>query len=188
MTLNFLNNNYNMNANIYTRHYSEYLNKSNITKKGVSSLYKSHKDTPQRIPNNFICFVTTICITFMISTAPLANDATTTETCANGSGTIIIGVVTGTKYCKSNKEVNWWNAYTWCDGITMELVNTADCHCSNMTSDCANNNCPEFKENLSNWCWLNSTDKNTQNPYIANGRTLTPLTKTNVSSALCKVK
>ena len=47
----------------------------------------------------------------------IADDAvsTTPEMCSNGTGTIVIGAVTGHKYCKSNQRMNWWNAYAWCD-------------------------------------------------------------------------
>ena len=60
---------------------------------------------------------------FMISTVTLANDTTTTETCADGAGEI----VTGHKYCKSNVGINWWNANAWCDAQGRRLFSMDDC-------------------------------------------------------------
>jgi len=64
---------------------------------------------------------------FMISTVTLANDTTSTKTCANGAGTVITGVVTGHKYCKSNVVINWWNANAWCDAQGRRLFSMDDC-------------------------------------------------------------
>lgn len=53
------------------------------------------------------------CSVLMVSHVVMADDAT----CAGGSGTIITGVISGRKYCKSNKSMNWWNSYAWCDAM-----------------------------------------------------------------------
>ena len=65
----------------------------------------------------------------LTSTVVLAED-TTTETCANGAGTVITGAVTGHKYCMSNNTMNWWNAHAWCDAIGDRLFSLNDCEYS----------------------------------------------------------
>ena len=87
-----------------------------------------------------------MCIILTMSTQTHAEE-TTTETCANGSGTIVTGLVSKHKYCKSNQKMNWWNAYTWCDGQDRQLFNLDDCHYSST----ATGNCPEFSGSLMVW-------------------------------------
>ena len=83
-----------------------------------------------------------ICMMLMISPKIFAEDVVP-EICAGGAGTIFVGYVTGQKYCMSNKNMNWWNAGAWCDGLKMKWVSLDDCACSG-TTDCVNK-CPEFK-------------------------------------------
>ncbi|MBR6674735.1 MAG: hypothetical protein IKL32_02300 [Alphaproteobacteria bacterium] len=77
--------------------------------------------------------LTLICAILLTSGIAYAED-TTTETCANGGGTVIEGAVADTngnkhKYClsKINMNMNWWNAYSWCDGQGRRLFNLTDC-------------------------------------------------------------
>ena len=49
------------------------------------------------------------CGILMFSSIAFAN-YTNVETCADGTGTVVVGVVTGHKYCKG-KRMDWWNAY-----------------------------------------------------------------------------
>lgn len=84
-----------------------------------------------------------LCGVLMMSSVVIAQD-TTTETCADGAGVIVVGDVSGHKYCKSKMVLNWWNAYAWCDAIGMQMVDALDCYCSDTTTDCANKQCPEF--------------------------------------------
>ncbi len=95
-------------------------------------------------------FITAICITLMVSTIALADDTTTTvETCANGAGTVVIGAVTGHKYCNSNTRMNWWNAWSWCDALGRRLFAATDCACS--STNCSSwIVCPEMKGVTSN--------------------------------------
>lgn len=58
--------------------------------------------------------ITLICALFILSSSAFAD-----ETYANGAGTIITGLISGHKYCKSNTKMNWWNAYIWCEGINL---------------------------------------------------------------------
>ena len=67
----------------------------------------------------------------MMSSAVLAQEV---ETCADGAGTVIIGAVSGHKYCKSNKGMNWWNAHAWCDALNRRLFSLDDCENSNTGS------------------------------------------------------
>ena len=101
-----------------------------------------------------------ICGVVMMSSAVFADDTTTPETCANGAGTVIMGTVSGRKYCMSNNDMNWWNAISWCDGLKKHLFSMDDCECGN--TGC-NNICPELRnisDNLTHWTWT-STPINT---------------------------
>ena len=69
------------------------------------------------------------CGILFISSVGFAED-TTTETCANGAGTVITGVVSGHKYCKSNTNMTWWNAHAWCDALGRRLFSLDDCEYS----------------------------------------------------------
>lgn len=83
------------------------------------------------------------CGILFISSVGFAED-TTTETCANGAGTVIEGKVTGHKYCKSNNYMNWWNAHTWCDALGRRLFSLDDCGCSDTVANCPKNTCAEL--------------------------------------------
>lgn len=62
-----------------------------------------------------------LCGILMMSSVVRAQE-TITETCANGTGIIVVGDVSGHKYCRSKQVLNWWNAYVWCDAIRMKMV------------------------------------------------------------------
>ena len=66
------------------------------------------------------------CGVLMMSSVALG-DNTTAETCANGAGTVITGVVTGHKYCMSNQKISWWNSNSWCDAQGRRLFSLEDC-------------------------------------------------------------
>lgn len=85
-----------------------------------------------------------MCGVVMMSSAVFADDTTTPETCANGAGTVVVGAVTGHKYCKSNTQMNWWNAQSWCDALNRRTFDISDCACSNTTADCHNRICIEL--------------------------------------------
>ena len=93
---------------------------------------------------------------FLTSTVTLAEDTTTTETCANGAGIVIEGAVADAngnkhKYCKSKNTMNWWNAVSWCDAQGRRLFNLDDCGCS-WELNCQNK-CPELLLNVDQWIW-----------------------------------
>ena len=69
------------------------------------------------------------CGVLMMSSVVLGDD-TTTETCANGVGTVITGAVSGHKYCTHVTSMTWWNAYAWCDGMGRRLFSLDDCEYS----------------------------------------------------------
>ena len=91
------------------------------------------------------------------SSIVMADD--TIETCANGMGTVIVGTVSGYKYCRANKGMNWWNAYAWCDAIGKKLFTLEDCQCSDTISNCAglgsvnarDHLCPELMNAGNEW-------------------------------------
>lgn len=111
----------------------------------------------------FICFCA-------ITQANAAYMVATGETCAGGSGTVYAGNISG-KYCVSpNIQVNWWNAYSWCDAQGLEMIDFSDCGCSETTDNCYypdGSRCPNLGLN-NRWPWMNSTDSATH-AYIVNG-------------------
>ena len=95
------------------------------------------------------------CGVLMISSITMADD-TATETCANGAGWLVPGNVTGYKYCVSKKQMNWWNAYAWCDGMGRRLID--------INKDCPNNNCSDLKfshDILTWWSWTANPSSDT---------------------------
>ena len=97
--------------------------------------------------------LTFIYVILLTSGIAYADDTTTTaETCANGAGTVVIGAVSGHKYCMSNNNMNWWNAHTWCDGIRMNLFSLDDCKCTSLTN--CNGRCPELATGSSSDIWV----------------------------------
>ncbi len=101
------------------------------------------------------------CGILMMSSVVLAQEV---ETCANGAGTVVVGVVTGHKYCMSNKTMNWWNAVSWCDGQDRRLFDLSDCGCSS-TVNCANYKCPELAEEGNSRMLWTSTPRTSSHAY-----------------------
>ena len=99
------------------------------------------------------------CAILMMSSVVRAQE-TITETCANGEGTIITGVITGHKYCMSNNPLNWWNAYAWCDALGRRMFKLDDCACSASTN--CNYRCADLVGTGSQPVW-------TATPEITNG-------------------
>ena len=95
----------------------------------------------------------------VVSSIAIAEETTIPETCANGAGTVVVGAVTGHKYCKSNTQMNWWNAISWCDALNRRTFDISDCACSNTTADCLHN-CPEMNNvgTMAGWT-LTACDK-----------------------------
>lgn len=98
-----------------------------------------------------------VCGVLMMFSVAFADD-TVSETCADGAGTVVVGAVTGHKYCKSKIGMNWWNAVSWCDGMGRKLFSLDDCGCSNAVSDCTDGAyrlCPELKKaaQSNTWVW-----------------------------------
>ncbi|MBQ9738164.1 MAG: hypothetical protein IJV75_01440 [Alphaproteobacteria bacterium] len=113
-----------------------------------------------------------LCSVLMMSSSVFAQE-TPAETCADGAGVVIIGDITGHKYCRSKTALNWWNAYAWCDAIGMQMVDALDCKCSELTADCANKQCPEFtSQSDTTWTgWTTKTNETAGEMYtIAKGK------------------
>ena len=109
-----------------------------------------------------IRFITLICSILLTSTVATAED-TTVETCANGDGTVIVGVITGHKYCRSNMKMNWWNAYAWCDGLKRRMFSMDDCQSFNATEFV----CNELKDSGgSGWCWTANPSGSSKSYYV----------------------
>lgn len=113
-----------------------------------------------------------ICGIALVSSAVIADEAV--ETCANGAGKIVTGAVTGHKYCMSNKNMNWWNAYAWCDAQGRRLFSLDDCGCDNVKANCANNTCAELKGIYPTWkrFWTASPFSATRNYVVTQDLTV----------------
>lgn len=102
----------------------------------------------------------------LTSIMALADDGTTTETCANGAGRVITGAVSGHKYCKSNQVMNWWNAHAWCDALGRRVFDRSNCSCGDITADCAGNKCPDLKGvRDSEYIWT-ATPRDSSHVYV----------------------
>ena len=114
-----------------------------------------------------------ICMMLMISPKIFAEDVVP-EICAGGAGTIFVGYVTGQKYCMSNKNMNWWNAYAWCDAQGRRLFSLDDCGCDNVKANCANNTCAELKGIYPTWkrFWTASPFSATRNYVVTQDLTV----------------
>jgi len=102
---------------------------------------------------------------FMISAVAFADDTITTETCADGAGDVIAGVVSGRKYCMSHNNMNWWNANAWCDSQGRRLFSLDDCKFSSTSgvSKCHDLN------GIGDEVWvLTATPYKTTSAYVVN--------------------
>lgn len=104
-----------------------------------------------------------VCGLLMVSSIALAQEATT-ETCANGAGTVVIGKVSGHKYCKSNETMNWWNAWSWCDAQGRQSFSMDDCGCDGL-KNCVGI-CPELVVNGSGHVWTSTPNGTTKAEYV----------------------
>ena len=107
-----------------------------------------------------------LCGVLMMSSSVFAQE-TPAETCADGAGVVIIGDITGHKYCRSKQFLNWWNAYAWCDALGMKMIDASDCLCSGGTMDCTKKECPEFTStsNLNTTFWTTLTNEQAGEMY-----------------------
>ena len=84
-----------------------------------------------------------ICVILMMPFVVLAGE-NETQTCANGSGTVIEGN-DGTKFCKSNRVMNWWTALGWCQSIGKTMMRyPADCRCLGDGCPTIESKCPNL--------------------------------------------
>lgn len=108
------------------------------------------------------------CGVIMMSSIVLADD--TVETCADGAGTVVVGAVTGHKYCNSNSKMNWWNAWSWCDGLGRRIFVATDCQCSG-TNCPGSYRCPEMNGVTSNPDYDTILDVSWTGTYRSNSTT-----------------
>lgn len=92
-----------------------------------------------------------ICFVFMVSLAVSATE-NINQTCANGAGRVIEGVITGHKYCKSNNYSSWYNAAAWCDALGRRLITMDDCACS-VTVNCLGKCADLVGISDASWLW-----------------------------------
>lgn len=124
------------------------------------------------------------------SSVAMAED-TITETCANGAGTIVKGVMRG-EYCLSKNFMNWFNAASWCDGMGLKLIEDLydDCGCDKLK--CTSTSCPNLAMGHSNWAVMGVWGCTTGS-YSVNGNGYLRGCQGAVDSAweikaLCKIK
>ena len=67
------------------------------------------------------------------------------QECAYGAGYVFKGKYEG-EFCISKTQMNWWNAYAWCDAMGMRLIelNEKDCFQMSGSGDCRNIYDPAF--------------------------------------------
>lgn len=126
----------------------------------------------------------------LFSFVAMAEEATT-ETCANGAGTIVKGVIRG-EYCLSNSAMTWFNAASWCDGMGLKLIENIydDCGCDKLK--CTAKSCPNLAMGHQNWAVMAPWGCTTGS-YSVSGSGSLRSCQTSVGSAweiraLCKIK
>ena len=84
----------------------------------------------------------------MISNTSMAQVMLDQE-CANGAGYVYKGRYSG-EFCISKTQMNWWNAYAWCDAMGMRLIelNEKDCFQMSGSGGCRNIYDPAFPKDV----------------------------------------
>ena len=96
-------------------------------------------------------------IVFLCLCVFLATSAMAEPTCNGGS---TITAKDGTKFCKSNKTMNWWSAFTWCESQNRKLADFSKmCPGVSQASTNTEGDCPNLQgvENFCAWSSLAST-------------------------------
>lgn len=167
-----------------------YKENNDIALTGFSVLSNAHRRITEKISSHhrmvlFVLLMGSILLTSSVARA----DDTPEETCANGAGTVKVGAVSGDKYCRSNKSMNWWNAMAWCDAQGKQLIDlNTDCYRNGTTSRW---NCPEMVGCVSTWIWTRSPSGSKIVLIDGSGNTAYSSDKTSTTAgsailALCK--
>ena len=126
--------------------------------------------------------------TCAISLSSVAEDIA--ETCANGGGAVLVGVVSGHKYCKSKNAMNWWNAVAWCDALSRRLIDVnKDCVSKIIDGDIK---CSDVIGSGSQYVWTMNVGSGGRvyELYLSSGRIGGPITANpggyGAKYALCK--
>ena len=128
-----------------------YKENNDIALTGFSDLSNAHRRITEKISSHHRMVLFVLLMGSILLTSSVARADDTVETCANGAGTVKVGAVSGDKYCRSNKSMNWWNAMAWCDGMGKQLIDlNTDCYRNGTTSRW---NCPEMVGCVSGWIW-----------------------------------
>lgn len=128
-----------------------YKENNDIALTGFSDLSNTHCRITEKISSHHRMVLFVLLMGSILLTSSVARADDTVETCANGAGTVKVGAVSGDKYCRSNKSMNWWNAMAWCDGMGKQLIDlNTDCYRNGTTSRW---NCPEMVGCVSGWIW-----------------------------------
>jgi len=128
-------------------------------------------------------------IVFLCLCVFLATPAMATEPTCEGHGGKIITANNGTTFCKSDKEMNWWSAFTWCESQGRTLADFTTM-CGNVSQSPSNTegDCPNLQGLAeSGWVWSSLA-------YSSHGAILVNLSsgavygpyRNNVTYALCE--
>ncbi len=102
------------------------------------------------------------------------------ETC--GGGSFITGN-NGHEYCRSNKRMNWWSAYTWCKANGLHMVSIYEI-CpgwdGSMGSGCSNLN-----SSLDFDTWTSTASAQTEAVYVSAYLIIKTAARHNTFKALC---
>ena len=91
-------------------------------------------------------------IVFLVCVFAVTSVMAAEPTC-NGGSTITAN--NGTKFCKSDKAMNWWSAFTWCESQRRTLANFSSM-CPGVSQALANEDgdCPNLQGTGDNqWVW-----------------------------------
>ena len=134
-----------------------------------------------------MCKWSVVVVLLGLSSIVMGDDNTLPDSCANGSGFVVMGN-NGTEYCQSKKGMNWWTAIGWCQSIGKKLVEyPMDCQCVGVKCPTKMLACPNFKGDFADYVWT-ATPAGSNTSYIiypAGGSISNP-DRTRMSAALCK--
>ncbi len=100
----------------------------------------------------------TAIVTGFLTIGSAANAAT----CEGGS---LITGNNGHEYCQSNREMNWWSAYTWCETQGRHLATIYEI-CPDWDGSTGEGKCANVSGSFATWFW-SSTASQANNAFLA---------------------
>ena len=91
-------------------------------------------------------------IVFLMCVFAVATSAMATEPTCNGGTPITAN--DGTTFCESNKAMNWWSAFTWCESQGRKLADfTKMCGDVSQSPAGTAGQCPNLQNAVNNCVW-----------------------------------